>query len=163
MKFILLNNQTILIDDQCYKILSLYRWYVITTGVNSYVICSYWDKENKLIRMHRFIMEYSLGRKLLSNEHIDHINGNGLDNRISNLRIVTQSQNCMNRGKRKGCSLQYKGVYFDKCHKKWRSQIRINGKLNFLGYFGSEKKAACVYNIVAFEKFGKFAKLNTVD
>jgi hypothetical protein len=70
---------------------------------------------------------------------IDHIDGNGLNNRFSNLRDVTRRQNCSNRqvhrnGKRAG-------YYFCKHTKKWRTQCTIDGVRLFLGYFDSETEA----------------------
>jgi hypothetical protein len=79
--------------------------------------------------------------KMLNNkeppEHIDHINQNKLDNRIENLREVTQSQNQLNN-KARGCS-------FHKARCKWEARIRINSKLISLGYFNTEEEAHFAY------------------
>ena len=69
---------------------------------------------------------------------IDHINGNKLDNRIANLRKASGKQNCCNQK-------AAKGYYFNKGHKKWKSQIRSNGKVIFLGYFDTEEQAREAY------------------
>jgi hypothetical protein len=52
------------------------------------------DGENLLFLQHRCIMEQHLGRKLNSNEHVHHINGDKKDNRIENLQVLTASEHC---------------------------------------------------------------------
>ena len=80
-----------------------------------------------------------------SNNQIDHININPLDNRIENLRRVNQSQNSRNINKRKNCSSKYRGVSWYKRDNKWEANISINGKMKHLGYFTNEEEAAEVY------------------
>lgn len=105
--------------------------------------------------MHRFIMGCVKG----DNKIIDHINGNGLDNRKENLRICTSSQNGMNQNiwKKKKTS-KYKGVNL--LNGRWRSGIKFKGKKINLGTFGTEKEAALIYDRKAKELFGPFAKTN---
>jgi hypothetical protein len=91
---------------------------------------------------------------------VDHINGNGLDNRKSNLRICTHQQNCENSRKRKKSFSKYKGVYWSKNAKKWVAQITIDGKSKHLGYFELEEDAAAAYDKAAVKYFGEFACLN---
>lgn len=67
---------------------------------------------------------------------IDHINGNGLDNRKENLRFVTHRQNMQNQHRQK--TSVFPGVCFDKRVGRWASQIRVNGKLKHFGSFTSE-------------------------
>jgi hypothetical protein len=63
---------------------------------------------------------------------IDHINGNTLDNRKSNLRIITQQQNLLNKGRAKNTKSPFKGVYKDKSRNQWASEISLNGiKVHF--------------------------------
>ena len=105
--------------------------------------------------MHRFIMDAP------KNCCVDHINHNTLDNRKSNLRIVTHKQNLYNYTKTaKKTSSIYKGVYLHKQSKKWCAQIKVNGNHLSLGLYDSEIKAAVAYNMAARYYFGKYAKLN---
>jgi len=71
------------------------------------------------------------------NNHIDHINRDSTDNRIKNLRVVTNQQNHFNRNA--------KGYSWSKKENKWRAQIRINGKAKFLGYFDNDEDAHIAY------------------
>jgi hypothetical protein len=68
---------------------------------------------------------------------LDHINQNRQDNRISNLRMVTNQQNSFNTNA--------KGYYWHKKNKKWRSKIHVNGKRIYLGYFNTEIEARQSY------------------
>ena len=77
---------------------------------------------------------------------IDHINGIRTDNRILNLRNVTNQQNCWNRTKAKG-------YYWNKDRNKWQAQIRGN-KVICLGYFNTEQEARNAY-VQAKEKYHK--------
>ena len=99
--------------------------------------------KNKIIMMHRAVMEYILGRELERNELIDHINHNPLDNRRDNLRIVSSRQNQQNL-KRKTSS-KYPGVHWSKQAKKWIARIRLGNNRKYLGCFSDEKDAAKAY------------------
>ncbi len=101
-----------------------------------------------------------------STNQVDHINGNGLDNRRENLRLVTNAQNQMNKKKwRNKCSSKHKGVAFRAKGraKSWYAYINLNGKQTSLGYFDSEISAAHAYNKAASKHFGEFARLNKLD
>ena len=97
------------------------------------------------------------------NGFVDHINGNKSDNRISNLREATRSQNAMNQKLRVDSSSGYKGVTFDKRYKKWGARIKKNGVSYYLGSFDSPEKAAMAYNDATIDKYGEFAKLNIIN
>lgn len=71
---------------------------------------------------------------------IDHINHNRSDNRISNLRLLTRSQNCCNREVKKSLGIDYRAKY-----RKWRARIQHEGKEVFLGYFETEPEAQAAY------------------
>jgi hypothetical protein len=75
---------------------------------------------------------------------INHINLNKLDNNIDNLEIITPREN--SNKKHIKSSSKYVGVTWHKQHKKWYSQIYINGKQKFLGLFDDEIKASDAYN-----------------
>ena len=90
---------------------------------------------------------------------VDHINGDRLDNRRENLRIVTNWQNQMNRGMTINNSSGYKGVRLRRSG-KWEAQIRVNKKAIFLGRFYDKLDAAHAYDDAAKKYFGEFARLN---
>jgi hypothetical protein len=126
-------------------------------------------KGRKTLLMHREILSRSLGRPLQFIEKCDHINGNGLDNRRSNLRIATCAQNLRNQRRRTSSSSQYKGVswkYWNgkpgKVYSKgkWRAQIMIGGKRKGLGVFSDEISAAKAYDIAAIKEYGIYARTN---
>lgn len=84
-----------------------------------------------------------IGRKLV----IDHINGNKSDNRVENLRIVTQRENtttCFVRKSKKNSS-EHVGVTWSKSSKKWMARIKVNGKSKYIGSFESEQEASDSY------------------
>lgn len=88
---------------------------------------------------------------------VDHINGDGLDNRRANLRLCTQGENARNVSARPGTS-KFKGV--SRRDGKWRARIMVNRREISLGRFDSEVEAACAYDAAAVRHFGSFAKLN---
>ena len=90
--------------------------------------------------------------------HIDHINGNPLDNRITNLRLATQSQNMMNKRKLSSSRGKFKGITWHNRNKKWVAQIKKDGKNTYLGSFPSQEEAHAKYREVAQIKFGEFAR-----
>ena len=87
---------------------------------------------------------------------IDHVDKNKLNNKISNLRIATLSQNQWNKGGSKSSTSQYKGVSWAKNENKWRACIHVNKKQIALGYFDDELEAANVYKNAANTYHGEF-------
>jgi len=90
--------------------------------------------------MHRLIMNAKDG------ESVDHIDHNGLNNQKSNLRICTHQENLLNAQKMKGrlgkpTTSKYKGVYWDKDHRKWRARISTKERKIHVGLFHSEEDA----------------------
>ncbi len=100
--------------------------------------------------------------KRLKGRVTDHRNEKKLDNRRSNLRAATTSQNRGNEGLRKNNTSGYKGVSWSEWAGKWMARIRVNYKHIHLGYFKWKTDAARAYNKAARKHFGRFAKLNKV-
>jgi hypothetical protein len=116
----------------------------------------------------RVLLHYEvLGLKnpLKDGRVIDHIAGNGLDNRKGNLRICTLSENGANRGPNKqNMTSKYKGVFYIKAHgyykAGWVAVIRRRGEKHYLGFFADEHSAVKAYNVASYRLFGRFAYLN---
>lgn len=147
-----------LVDDEDYERLSKLKWhvYIGKTGIN-YALVGIYDKatmKTRHARMHRMILN---PRK---DQIIDHINGNGLDNRKSNLRFATKSTNAANSKKRRDGINQYKGVDYRDPVRGFRARINVSGKAIHLGHFNNEIEAAKAYNQAAIQHFGEFAKIN---
>lgn len=111
---------------------------------------------NRPFRAHRVIWAIAYGE--WPGGEIDHIDCNRTNNRISNLREATRSQNAHNYGGR-GRSA-FRGVGWDGRNKKWQAQIFINGKQTKIGRFTSEVEAAVAYDKAAREQFKDYARLN---
>ena len=88
----------------------------------------------------------------------DHINGDTLDYRKQNLRVVTHAQNLWNMGPRP--DRRFKGASFHKEKGSWRARIMINRVTHWLGYFESEEDAARAYDAAAKIYQGEYARLN---
>lgn len=160
-KIALTLNKYALVDDEDYTKLIQFKWcaHRNPTGVEKY-----YALRKGSIRMHRFI----LGLNRWDKVDVDHINGNGLDNRRCNLRICTRRQNCCNRTKQKlikgkKLSSVYLGVCFDTSRGKWISYINLNGRRKHLGRFKHEEDAAVAYNVAAIASRGQYASLNKFD
>lgn len=96
----------------------------------------------RVVLLHRVILARMIGRVLKSNEYVDHINGNALDNRRSNLRIATNSQNQMNQRTRTDNTSGYKGVHWHKVACKWQARVKINGRYVSGGLYENVEDAA---------------------
>lgn len=94
-------------------------------------------------------------------EVVDHINGNGLDNRRKNLRVTTQMGNCANSRKPKNAA-GYRGVFrrTGTYGVPYYAIIANCGKKRYLGQFHTAEEAAKAYDSAAVEAYGKFAQLN---
>lgn len=125
------NNEPFIIDIDDLEKVSKVCW---SRGNKTYGYPVGWYK-GKLIRLNRFIMNCPEGMI------VDHMNHNCLDNRKSNLRIVTKQQNSINKRVLEANSSGYTGVVWDKSRNKWQARIRYNGKHIFLGRYDNIEDA----------------------
>ena len=147
-----------IVDDEDYGWLSQWGWYLMANSEIEGYAHYQPKKHGPFYYMHRLIAK--LMYDIPEGYEVDHINGNSLDNRRANIRIVTPAQNNMNAKKRKGCSSKYKGVSWKEPRQKWYAYHFMNGKQYHLGVFDSEIKAAKAYDEAAKKHYGKFARLN---
>jgi hypothetical protein len=91
---------------------------------------------------------------------IDHINGDKRDNRLSNLREATKSQNMANSRLFSTNRSGFKGVSFNATDRRWCAYIGVNGKRRNLGSFPSAEEAYAAYCVAALTEFKDFARLS---
>jgi hypothetical protein len=96
-------------------------------------------------------------------ERVDHIDGDGLNNRRANLRPASQQQNMANSRKNPGKASIYKGVTWDRSRSQWCAKITVNRQTLNLGRFSNEEDAALTYDIAARRAFGEYALTNFQD
>lgn len=103
--------------------------------------------------IHRTIMGAPLGME------VDHINGDGLDNRRSNLRLATHAQNTRNRRRPRTNTSGFKGVHLHKSAGKWVAQITNAGKYLYLGLFETPESAYAARVAASAELHGEFGRV----
>jgi hypothetical protein len=154
-----------LIDPADFPRLNRYKWRLCRTRGKNVL---YAERSIRLpngrysrILMHREVLSLSKGEliKAPAGYVIDHINGNGLDNRRANLRLATVAQNAWNSRKRNSRS-GYKGVWFAADKGLWRAAIVYHGRRIHLGYFKDKIAAAKAYDAAARKYYREYAKPN---
>lgn len=159
MKEVQLSQKMVaLVDDEDFDRVIEFRWsFSRRRSANGYAVSAVGTGRN--VFMHRFILQPSDPSII-----VDHINGNGLDNRRSNLRLATHSQNHANCGRRRHNTSGFKGVHFTKRRSHlecpWAAYLGALKKSRFLGYFTTAEDAARAYDTAAEAFYGEFAKLN---
>lgn len=117
--------------------------------------------DGRLYRVHRLAFLLMNGA-FPDAPHIDHINGDKLDNRWSNLRPATNSENAANSKLRKNNTTSHQGVVWDAARGKWRAQIRIGGRKVNLGRYTNAADAADAHRAAAIAHYGEFAPPHVV-
>jgi hypothetical protein len=113
--------------------------------------------------LHRIVLERIIGRPLNLGEIPDHINGDSLDNRRSNLRLATKAQNNRNAQIPKTNKTGYKGVAFRKERQKWQATINYNNHKIYLGCYDTPQEAYVIYCKAARILHGEFARLEITE
>lgn len=108
--------------------------------------------EKRTLWMHRVLMNAEEGVET------DHRDRNGLNNRRSNLRAATSSQNKCNQKRRSDNTSGFRGVVWDKQAKRWYAYIKLNGKRKLLGRFRSPEEAHAAYCVASAEVHGEFGR-----
>ena len=149
---------------QCWKQWKGEEWALITAGTLNGKYTKLVIGANLLL-LHRLLAEVFLngGQPLAPQQDVDHIkqvDGSHAQDRLSNLRIVSRSQNLMNQTIRSTNTSGYKGVSLHKASGKWRADITSCGRCKYLGSFTTPEAAALAYDKAAKVLHGEFAKLN---
>ena len=130
-----------------------WNWYALAKPTAVYAVRGDTSTgKRREVRLHRAIMTG------LDGLEVDHINGDGLDNRRSNLRAATHAQNSRNSRTPKNNTSGFKGVILDKPTGKWRAQIRLDGAQKHLGYFVTPEDAHTAYCKASAELHGEYGR-----
>lgn len=147
------------VDDKDYAELAKHSWQVMfRKNGRVYARRTITDADGKraVVLMHREILGLALGDPRQS----DHINtAETLDNRRTNLRIATRSENQCNRRLQANNTCGVKGVRFHKKARKWQSEIQLKGRKYYLGLFLTIEAAKEAYDSAALRLHGDFARL----
>jgi len=149
-----------LVDNEDRRLVARYSWHLLESPRKNRKPALYayatirQDGREVTLYMHQLIGGWAM---------TDHINGDGLDNRRSNLRPVTPAQNAQNRRPHACGSSRYKGVMWSRRAGKWEARISNGGRKRYLGLYVNEEDAALAYNVAALETYGDYAWLNPVE
>jgi hypothetical protein len=147
-----------LVDDEDFGRVSQFKWSAADAGRGRFYASRGTMKKGRrqTIYMHRFIMSAPAGCE------VDHRNGDSLDNRRSNLRLCTRSQNQINRPTPTDKAFPWRGVTtVNSAKRPYRVQIRTTvGRRLYIGCFADPVEAARAYDDAARKYHGEFARLN---
>ena len=139
------------IDDADWPLVSGYRWYAVECNGKFYAQTKE-PESNRSVYLHRLIMEAKRGQQ------VDHISGDSLDCRRTNMRVCTQLQNNRNVGKTRGAS-PFKGVH-RRADGKWQAKIKVDKRTIHLGYFSDPEDAARAYDDASSHHHGEHGRRN---
>lgn len=147
-------GQFAIVDDDDVEWLSYFSWHVMPAVRPNGGFYAATSVGNRTVYLHRLIMRAETGQT------VDHINSDKLDCRRTNLRIATRTEQARNSIAKGGRSA-FKGVSLHESG-RWRAEIELPGRKRIVKYAGTEVDAARLYDDLAREHFGIFAKLNGV-
>lgn len=151
MEIPLSRGQVALVDDADYPaVMAEGKWFALSNGAKTFYAArnappTKPNGKRRTLTLHHFLTGW---------DYVDHVNGDGLDNRRSNLRWATHAQNMANQDRRSTNQSGFKGVHPKK--RRWAARIQNR----YLGTYATPEDAAHAYDEAAIETWGEFARLN---
>lgn len=144
-------GQRVLIDRADMVLVAHLPWHLLPrpNGRGYYVRAPIWPRKGSIV-LHRLLLAAPPGKE------VDHINGEGLDNRRANLRICDGLQNRWNARTPRTNTSGYMGVQWRKRDQKWEARYRDNGKIVRVGYFATREEAAAAWRDAVTKARGEF-------
>lgn len=145
-----------LVDDEDVPLVQPYQWRVHESSpARSFRYGPYAKAFYRVDGRMRWVYMHVL---IMGQAGIDHADGDGLNNRRSNLRPATHSQNMANQGPNSRNTSGFKGV--SRMRSKWRAVLRVNGRDQWLGVYLTPEDAARAVDAAALTAWGEYARLN---
>jgi hypothetical protein len=148
----LTQGKSAIVDDEDFERANQFKWCLSVNRSTLFYAVRQFD--GHMVGLHRFIL--NAPPKTI----VDHIDGNGLDCRKSNLRICTNKENVRHQKLHVDNTSGYKGITFDKRVGRWQAKIQVNQKHIHIGMAATAIEAAKLYDEAAKKYFGEFARLN---
>jgi hypothetical protein len=151
---ILTKGHIAIIDAEDAQIIDGFNWYAKVKPRSVYACrMERINGKSKIVFLHRVLINAP------DDMEVDHISGDGLDNRKLNLRLATHAQNQHNQRIAINNTSGYKGASWDKTKRKWKAYIRFNGRLSNLGYFATSEAASEAYKAASAQLHGNFGRI----
>jgi hypothetical protein len=151
----LTRGKQVVIDTDCYDLVKDRRWHAKPSGRTWYANNT-WDNKDGVgsMPMHRLIAGIKDPK-----QYVDHIDGDGLNNRRSNLRPCDNRHNIANSRRRNDNTSGFKGVHL-RPNGQYQARINIDGNRKSLGHYDDPVMAAKIYDAAARHVYGEFARTN---
>jgi hypothetical protein len=157
-------GKSTLVDEADWLIVSQLTWYAVRSDRKPATGPEHWYARHSIsktpgqpmrcIYLHRHLIAAPTGM------HVDHRNGDGLDNRRENIRLCTKTENKRNVRTSWGAS-KFKGVCFDKTRGTWKAHLMSKDRRRIhIGRFPTEIEAAQAYDEAVIREYGEFACTN---
>jgi len=152
----LTRGYTALVDDADFPLVSQSRWQARPDRNTVYASRGVRDGSGKTKTLYMHVALLDAGDGLV----VDHINGNGLDNRRKNLRIATRGQNVHHSFTTVKNKHGFRGISFIERYQRWQVSMKTGGRNTYVGFYATAEEAARAYDAKALEVYGEFARLN---
>lgn len=144
-------GHSVIVDDADYPRLAKFKWYAVRKKLKIYGarMCS-----DRVRYLHRDVVNALPGLE------VEHIVGNGLDNRKANLRTVPHALSNRRVGQKRGKTSCYRETFYNSLRERWEARVICAGKRHYVGAFNTEEEAARARDVVATRLLGPEARLN---